>query len=353
MKICDLTQSYTSTSGGIKTYINEKRAFIEQHTEWNHILIIPGAEDTVCRNSKHSIYTVSSPYIPGCKPYRVTINLKKVQAILSQEKPDIIELGCAYTLPWAAFKYQKTNRSAIVGFYHTDFPTTYVASAVASILGQNSTNAARKISARYVNSVYNKCDITVAPSRIIYNTLIEYGVRSVVSIPLGVDIRLFHPAKRSERLRGEIGIGDDDILLVYTGRFDNEKRVAVLIDAFRKVPRSFRSKLVLIGEGPLRKKLENDQKEISGLVILPYSQNKEYIAALLASSDIYVTAGPFETFGLSVIEAQASGLPIVGVKSGALLDQVDPLTGILGAVDSSEDMARNMRLNRTLAQLLW
>ena len=73
-----------------------------------------------------------------------------------------------------------------------------------------------------------------------------------------------------------------------------------------------------------------------------YVNSRKRLSKILASADIYVTAGPHETFGLSIIEAQASGLPVVGVQAGALTERVTEATGILGPVDSPADMAMNL-----------
>ena len=62
----------------------------------------------------------------------------------------------------------------------------------------------------------------------------------------------------------------------------------------------------------------------------------------LASSDIYVSAMADETFGVSILEAQASGLPVVGVAAGAMIDRVPPNLGRLGPVGDCEAMARNI-----------
>ena len=66
------------------------------------------------------------------------------------------------------------------------------------------------------------------------------------------------------------------------------------------------------------------------------------LARWLASADIYVSAMADETFGVSIVEAQASGLPVVGVAAGAMIDRVSDAVGRLGRVDDSDAMARNI-----------
>jgi alpha-1,6-mannosyltransferase len=73
-----------------------------------------------------------------------------------------------------------------------------------------------------------------------------------------------------------------------------------------------------------------------------YVTNRPELARWLASADVYVSAMADETFGISILEAQASGLPVVGVAAGAMIDRVTPATGRLGAVGDSEAMAHNI-----------
>jgi alpha-1,6-mannosyltransferase len=66
------------------------------------------------------------------------------------------------------------------------------------------------------------------------------------------------------------------------------------------------------------------------------------LARWLASADIYVSGMADETFGISIIEAQASGLPVVGVAAGAMIDRVTNVTGRLGPIGDADAMARNI-----------
>jgi alpha-1,6-mannosyltransferase len=84
--------------------------------------------------------------------------------------------------------------------------------------------------------------------------------------------------------------------------------------------------------------------EAAGLPIAfpGFEKDRAGLARALASSDLYVSAMADETFGISVLEAQASGLPVVGVASGAMPDRVPPGLGLLGPVDDTKAMADNV-----------
>ena len=160
-------------------------------------------------------------------------------------------------------------------------------------------------------------------------------------LPLGVDIEMFSPRKRDQAYRQELGLGGKGPLLVYAGRVDNEKRADRLIGMFKQLPRMLDAAMVMIGDGKLMDRL---RAEAQGLPIAfpGFEKDREELARALASSDIYVSAMADETFGISVLEAQACGLPVVGVASGAMPDRVPAGLGLLGPVDDTRAMARNV-----------
>jgi alpha-1,6-mannosyltransferase len=166
------------------------------------------------------------------------------------------------------------------------------------------------------------------------------GIDDVRVVPLGVEVGEFEPSKRSAELRSRLGLSDRQPLLIYVGRLDGEKKPDVVVEAFRQLPQSLGAKLALLGEGPLKDEIArlNDPN-----IILPgYVRSRPELARWLASADLYVSAMADETFGISIVEAQASGLPVVGVAGGAMIDRVSDATGRLGPVGDAAAMARNI-----------
>jgi alpha-1,6-mannosyltransferase len=159
-------------------------------------------------------------------------------------------------------------------------------------------------------------------------------------VPLGVDLEQFTPACRSDEARAALGAGVDDLVLVYAGRLDVEKRPHLVLDAFERLPERLAARLVIAGDGPLRGMLEQRAAADPRIRILPFLRDRAEMARLLASADVYVSAMAHETFGLSVVEAQACGLPVVGVRAGAMLDRV--IDGVDGFLVDPVDPAREM-----------
>lgn len=361
MKVCDITMAYNAKSGGIKTYINEKRRYLRESTDYEHLLIIPGARDRVRRSGHTTTVTLRSPLLPGQDEYRFFLTPAKIKQVLRDEQPDIIELGSYYTEPWAAFSYRRRRREAgancvLAAYFHTDVAQAYVASplraAAHSWLNDSNegllsgiekiADVAAAGAEKYIRYVFAHCDLALAASPSQAARLNEYGVEQVEIVPMGVDLRLFNPRRRSAEVRARLGADDSTLVLMFAGRLCAEKRVLTIIKAFEQLPSQMRVQLWLLGDGPQRAEVEALAARNRGIRLLDYEGDRIRFAELLASADVYVSAGPFETFALSVIEAQASGLPVVGVDAGALRERVLDGLGFLGPVDDAERLAENV-----------
>jgi alpha-1,6-mannosyltransferase len=339
---CDLTQSWSEVGGGVRTYLLHKRRHILENTAHRHLLIVPGAEDQVVEEGRAITVTIASPRVPGSPNYRLMLRNGAVRDALERFRPDLIECQDAYNLPWAAIAHRKRHpETALVAAYMTDFPTVYVERPFSRVIGRTLAGLCSRICYRYCGALYRRFDALFALSE---NggaaKLRSYGVEPVHIVPLGVELGEFGPERRDPRVRRKLGLADDQPLLIYVGRLDGEKKPNVVVEAFRRLPPELGAKLVLIGEGPLKEEIAELGDE---RIVMPgYLQSRAELARWLASADIYVSAMADETFGVSIVEAQASGLPVVGVAAGAMLDRVTPSVGRLGPVGDSEAMAWNI-----------
>jgi len=342
---CDLTQSWSARGGGVGTYIRRKRRFILDHSDHRHLIVIPGRADrtTVEEEDRAITVTVESPRVPGSPNYRLLLRNRAVRDALAEHMPDLIECQDAYNLPWAALGHRRKHRqTALVAAYCTDFPTVYVERTVARLAGPAIGGIAGRTAYRYVANLYRRFDATFALS--------ENGgaakLRSMAAgpvdvVPLGVELGQFSPAKRCPELRASLGLADDEPMIIYAGRLDSEKRAETVVEAFLRLPQAMRAMLVLIGEGPTRPLIA---EQLAGKrALLPgYVRDRSDLARWLASADLYASGMANETFGISVIEAQASGLPVVGVAAGAMVDRVTPEIGRVGPVDDAQAMADHL-----------
>jgi alpha-1,6-mannosyltransferase len=361
MRFCDLTIAYNESSGGIRTYIDEKRRYFQEQTDHEHILIVPGDSDRIERRGRSTTIYIDSPLLPNQDNYRYFRRPEKIRRLLVEHRPDIIELGSYYLCPWAAFAYRdhlrENGQTCLIGcYFHTDVAEAYVGAPLRAIahdwlddwseslaaLAEKLADVAASGVERYIATVFERCDLGMVPSAAQAARLREYGVERVQIVPLGVDLQIFHPRHRSETIRSRYGAGPENLVLIYAGRLSAEKHVLTLVQALDHLPAEANAVLWIAGHGPLLHEIEGIAVQQPALHLIPYESDRAAFARLLASADIYVTAGPHETFALSVVEAQASGLPVAGVDAGALRERVLDGLGYLGPVDDARAMAINI-----------
>ena len=339
---CDVTQSWSAVGGGVGTYLKRKREHILEHTPHRHLMILPSDHDAIEEDGRAITAWIKSPKVPFSPHYRLLLRNGTVRKLLERFRPDVIECQDAYNLPWAAIAHRKRFPStALVAGYMTDFPTVYAQRPLSKAFGTAIGGAAGRLCYNYCGKLYRQFDAVYALSEHGGGLkLRSLGVENVHILPLGVELQDFSPERRDPELRRSLGLSDDQPLLIYVGRFDIEKRPDIVVEAFRSLPRELGAKLVLLGDGPQREQIQalGDDR-----IITPgFLTDRTALSRWLASSDIYVSAMPNETFGVSVIEAQASGLPVVGVASGAMLERVLPGMGLLGPAGDAEAMAENI-----------
>jgi len=345
--VCDLTQSYTPHGGGgISTYLREKRRHVLSRTNHRLLQIVPGTEDRIVDRGQHVRVEIAAPQVRGSPNYRFILRTDAVREILARYRPDLIESLCPWVLPWTAINHRRAfPETALVAGYHTDFPNTHVYRVAKDLFGDPVARAARWLAMGYAEVTYREFDRVYTLGEEARAMLLGRGIDRTDVLDLGVDCALFDPSRRDPGFRARLGLPMPEVgrgpLLIYVGRLDNEKRADRLLAMMRRLPPGLGAALAMVGDGKLRDAL---MAEAAGMpVAFPgFLRDREELAVALASSDIYVSAMADETFGISVIEAQASGLPVVGVASGAMPARVPPELGRLGPVDDMEAMARNV-----------
>ena len=339
---CDLTQSWSAVGGGVGTYLRHKRQHILESTPHRHLLIVPGSGDQVIEEDRAITVTIASPRVPGSPNYRLMLRNGAVRDALARFKPDLIECQDAYNLPWSAIRHATRHPgTALVAAYMTDFPTVYVERPFRKVVGRGLGSAASRLCYWYCGKLYSRFDGMFALSENGGMTKLKsLGLVRIEVVPLGVELGEFSPARRDRGLRDALGIGDDQPLLIYAGRIDGEKRAQLLLEAFRLLPPRLGAHLLLVGDGPLRESIR--QIGDPRIHAPGYMRDRAELARWLASADIYVSGMADETFGVSIVEAQASGLPVVGVAAGAMVDRVTNAIGRLGPVDDAAAMAANI-----------
>lgn len=317
LTVMDVTKWYGETSGGIRTYLNEKARHVRSHPGLRHVLAIPGGEDALDDGDGTRTYRLRGPRIPTQQQYRFLLATRSLQRIVEHERPDVIEVGSQFFVPWVTRLATRHRRTPLVGFYHTNMERSVGA---ALRLDGSADMFSRSITRGYLRNVDRLFAARLAASDSLANDLRAAGIANVTRIRLGVDAATFHPDRRARRrrVRLEHGIPLDEPAVVYCGRVAPEKEIAWLVQQWKLASQFTRAWLVVIGEGPQKRELQAASREAHTRIIwLDFESNRERLADLLASMDAAVAPGPVETFGLSALEAMACGTPVISVDRGA------------------------------------
>jgi glycosyltransferase involved in cell wall biosynthesis len=186
-------------------------------------------------------------------------------------------------------------------------------------------------------------DTTIAVSDIVKERLARWGVRAgkITVIPNGVDTdELGFDADARERVRAQFGISPETYVIGSLGRLDPNKRVDLTMEAAAPMLGD-RCKILVIGRGEDQARLEAAAKRIGVTEHVIFGGYQSDTTAMLAGFDLYVAASLQETFGLSVLEALASGLPVLYTTCPALDGiQTERARMVPGTVDALREEIR-------------
>ena len=319
MHLVDTTLFFSPTSGGVKRYLTAKHAWLASHTSWEHTIVVPG-RDT--RYERGGMCTLSGYPVPFTFNYRLPLNPRRWTRLLERLEPTLIEAGDVFHPAWAGWHVAQRLGIPFAAFYHSNLPQL----AGRRFLGGFTGPTLR----RYVQLLYQRCDLVFAPSRIMCEYLRSLGVHQAVHQPLGVDAEVFNPIRRGGELRARLGLPPAARVLVFPGRFAPEKNLPLLLQAFARLGSPYH--LLLIGG-------KRTARPTPNVTMLPYRRDSRELAQLIASADALVHAGTKETFGLVILEAMACGRPVVAARAGAFPELIDDSVGILAEPNSATSMA--------------
>jgi len=264
------------------------------------------------------VVRVPAAPLPGYRGFRLGLPSGRVRAALVRHRAEVVHLASPVCLGAYGVVVARRLGLPAIAVYQTDLPSY----ARAYRLGR----AGEAFAWRWLRGIHNGAARTLAPSTVTATGLLGQGIDNVWLWGRGVDTRRFDPVKRSQELRAALlargGAGKGELIAGYVGRLATEKRVELLagITALAGV------RLVIVGAGPAEATL---RRQMPDAIFLGERRGEE-LATLYASLDVFVHSGPYETFGQTLQEAAASGLPVVAPAAGGPLDLVaDRVTGYL------------------------
>jgi phosphatidylinositol alpha 1,6-mannosyltransferase len=280
----------------------------------------------------YPVVRVPSLAMPGYRGFRLGLPSRRISETLISHGTDVVHLAAPFFLGGRGSAVAQHLRLPTVAVFQTDVPAyaaAYAKRRAAAVLRVNGFGEAAAW--RWIRAIHNAADRTLAPSTASATALHEHGVERVWLWRRGVDAARFDPAHRSAALRRALA-PNGEILIGYVGRLAFEKRVDLLAP-IASIPGV---RLVIVGSGPVEGSL---RKALPGAVFLG-ARHGAQLARIYASLDLFVHSGPYETFGQTLQEAAASGLPVIAPAAGGPADLVEHgVTGFLVEPHSADALA--------------
>lgn len=255
----------------------------------------------------------------ACPPYPdirlAAPMLGRVAKALRAFRPDLVHCQTEFMIGRLGQIAAARHGIPTVSSYHTDFSRYTEAYGVGFLRGFVSD---------YIGRFHRRSKRVYTPSEPARDDLAKFGVHEVEVWGRSVDVEQFSPNMWSGALRERLNV-DDDFVFLHVGRLAAEKNVELVIDAFRlfrEAHPGFRAALVIAGDGPSTPALRLRAQGVRDVHFLGNLERRFVLPLLYASADAFVYASETETLGLVVLEAMASGLPVIATPMCGVADNL-------------------------------
>lgn len=325
MRVVLCTDTYPPQVNGVARTLARLVAYLQRE---GHAVLVLAPQDERARPEDGVVRLPALP-LPLYPELKLALPLfPALPRRLAAFQPDIFHLATEFSVGLAGLAAARELGVPAVSSYHTHFPQ-YLLHYRLPVLAQPAWS--------YLRWFHNSTQLTFCPSADTAAVLTKQGVHPPTLWGRGVDTDLFTPARRDAALHRRYA-GPNGRLLLYVGRLAPEKGLPVLLAAFALLKERLpRVSLVLAGDGPLRADLE--RRAPAGVRFAGYVQGVE-LARLYASADVFAFPSTTETYGNVLLEALASGLPVVAPLAGGLKENLKPgENGLAALPDNPADTA--------------
>lgn len=309
--MCDIVQFHSPISGGIRRYVGDKARLFASRDDIQHAVLIPGPDNRTWQEGNTTWVQMASPRMPGSRSYRLFLSKQGMHQFLEAFRPDLIEVADPYQSAWMALSWARARQVPLILFYHSDYPRAWHRT-VEKYAGRPLAGISQALIGWYLRKLFTACDGLLVSTRKYERLWRDCSCIPVTRIPFGFDAAVFRPDTQQGLLRRHLPEQRRDArVLLYAGRLAREKRVGEVLDAFAILrSRDAGVELVIVGDGESRQRLRDHAAERRIPVTwLPFTDNRDTIAAYYSEASGFVHAGSYETFGYTVLEAAACGTP--------------------------------------------
>ncbi|GAB3060982.1 glycosyltransferase family 4 protein [Virgibacillus ainsalahensis] len=322
MKIAIITETFLPSTDGVVTRLkNSIRYFLRE----GHDVRIIAPDLGVYEFEGAKIEGVRASTLPFYRYRKFALPTRAVKKLLKEYDPDIVHVVNPALLGLSGVYYAKKLGYPMVASYHTNVP---------QYADYYNLNMFKGFLWWYFRKLHNQAELNLCTSKTVQDELVEQGFHNVHVWKRGVDTENFHPDQYDKAMRERLSNGHPEKkLLLFVGRLAPEKEVEKIKSVLEA---SNEFVLAIVGDGPHRQPLE---KHFAGTnTVFTGFMHGEDLAKAFASSDVFVFPSTTETLGLVIMEAMASGLPLVAARSGPTCEQIeDNRTGLLYDKDKQDD----------------
>jgi 1,2-diacylglycerol 3-alpha-glucosyltransferase len=348
MKILQISQSYPPMISGAALTVARLAEGLTQ--EGHEVLVIAASdrrEGYSTQNGRLRIERLPAHHNPVRTGQRFLLwPYGRIHQIAAAFNPDIIHLHEPLALGFCGVKAgQRLNIPTLLTLHQLPwFVTKYTATYWGNPVNLD------KLLWQYGRWLLGQCT-AVAPTRLVASVIRRHTGHIVHIIPCGANLQQFQatPSTNDEaaQLRHRYGLSPDKPVILYVGRLDADKNVAAVVQAAARVMERLDAELLIVGDGCCRPALI---RQCEALGIASRSHFTGYISpdadlpGLYRLANVFVIASDIETFGIVVLEAMASALPVVAVRAAAIPDLVrDRCNGFLVAPKDVEALANKVK----------
>jgi len=322
LRVAIVSESFLPTINGVTNSVCKVLDYLSAQGH-EAIVICPsaGAPASYAGFAVHSVPALAYRQFP------VGLPNPHVHTLISDFRPDVVHAAAPFLL--GAQAIASANRLGIttVAIFQTD---------VAGYARRNHLGSATKLAWRIVRWIHDGAQLTLVPSRASMADLQNVGLTRLERWGRGVDLTMYHPAKKltsaAEKLRKRLA-PHGEVIVGYVGRIAPEKQV----ERLRALRGLNGVRVAIVGDGP---SVPFVKRELAGIPVTWLGTLAgEELAAAYAAFDVFVHTGTEETFGQTLQEAHAAGVPVVAPRSGGPIDLVDHGTnGYLFEADNENQL---------------
>ncbi len=309
MRIAICTDTYLPEVNGVTTVLATMRDGLR--TRGHEVLMIAPRYVTASDDETGVVRRGAVP-CPGYGAVRLSSPFGgDVRRALEGFLPDVVHLVTEGPVGLIARRWTRAAGVPFVSSFHTDFPRY-----AERYLGRWAVGPTR----RYLRWFHGPAALTQTPSEATRDELVGLGLSRAVCWGRGVETDRFTPTRRDPARREALGIGETTPVVLHVSRLAVEKDVATLVGAYQRAHALLgdRARFVVAGDGPKAAWVRAELPFAHHEGFLP----REVLADLYADADLFVFPSPTETCGLVVLEAMASGLPVVAANAGGVTEQL-------------------------------